>query len=57
MQNQWKKELAQSDKPVNRKIPKSKQKYHISGKWYFRIVSDRFDGARIQYIAMLNSNF
>ena len=55
--NAMEKELAQSDIPVKRKIPKSNQKHHISGKWYFRIVSDRFDGARIQYIAMLNSNF
>ena len=32
------KELAQSDTPVKRKIPKTNQKYHISGNWYFRLV-------------------
>ena len=31
------KELAQSDIPVKRKIQKTIQKYHISGKWYFRM--------------------
>ena len=42
MQDQWKKELAQSDLPSKRKVPNTIRKYHIRRKWYFWMVFGTF---------------
>ena len=36
------KDLAQSDLPSNRKVQNTIQRYHIGGKWYFRMVFGTF---------------
>ena len=36
------KDLAQSDLPSKRNVPNTIQRYHIGGKWYFRMVFGTF---------------